>query len=248
MQSALRLVSVTFRAAASSDATMQNLVNYDSSSDEDDASLASASVPQSTARETNTGLPALNGTAGPRAALDGGVEINARPVVGPIMRETATEGSQEAGSEPDELPERDLIRHLTQASHPMTSIPASPTGSPTPAIEAKFKRFLELKSKGLHFNEDLVKKSSFQNPALFDNMMSKIGLDSDAQYATNMPSNVFDPKTLPAHGYKEELLRRQQSIRDSENARKKQASAAGKRTIDFAPANVYETESQRTNS
>ena len=225
---------------------MQQLVEYGSSSEEDDPSPAAANVQQPTTKENYARQPALNGVDGPQVALNRSTEIDARPVVGPMMRETATEGSQEAGSEMrEELSEPDLIRHLTQASRPMTSIPASPTGSPNPAIEAKFQRFLELKSKGLHFNEDLVKKSSYQNPALFENMMSKIGLNSDAQYATNIPSTVFDPKTLPAHAYKEELLRSQQSIRDSETARKKQASAAGKRTIDFAPASASKIQSQR---
>ena len=227
---------------------MQSLVDYGSSSDEENASPSSNSVPPSASRNTNAGQSTLNGAVPLQASRkkDSEISADARPVVGPMMRETATIESEDAGFEvPEGLSERDLIRQLTQASHPMTSIPSSPTGSPNRDIEAKFRHFLELKSKGLHFNEDLMSKSSFHNPALFENMMGKTGLDSDAQYATNMPSTVYDHNTLPTHAYKEELLRSQQSIREGQNARKKQASAAGKRSIEFTPANGSETRVQK---
>ncbi|KAK6376280.1 hypothetical protein LTS17_006875 [Exophiala oligosperma] len=124
---------------------------------------------------------------------------------------------------------------LTFASHPMASLPPSPPGSPDPVLEVKFKKFLDLKTKGMHFNEDLASKSAFRNPGLLATMMVRIGLDEEDQYRTSLPHQVWNPTGFPKSAYKEELLRAQQTLRDQDLAAKKSLSAQGKRTIEFMP-------------
>lgn len=129
--------------------------------------------------------------------------------------------------------ERDAIRYLTQPSHPMTSLPESPAGSPNPSVEAKFKKFLDLKAKGMHFNEDLGRKSTFRNPSLMSTLMDRAGLNDDDQYKTSVPTSTWDPVPVPVYAFKEELLRAQQNLREHELATKKALSSAGKRRIEF---------------
>lgn len=215
---------------------MSALVDYGSSSeDEDGQALARPAREAALTREVVAinGERPTTGTPGEKATGEKGL------LIGPTIPENVhdrADGHTGLEGLSDDMSEQDLIRYVTQASHPMTAIPPSPPGSPNPQLEAKFKRFLELKKKGLHFNEDLAKKSSFRNPALFTTLMDRAGLERDVQYATSLPATVWDADSLPAFAYKEELLKSQTMIRDEETAKKKKQSASGKRTIVFTAA------------
>ena len=217
---------------------MNSLVSYESSSDEEE--LETPRLGQ-VAAPVSGDHPTVNGGS-PQSQAESNVKTtddDSKPMIGPTIPHAISEQEDRGEPDlqlPDDLSEQDLVRFLTQATHPMTELPPSPPGSPNPQIEAKFKRFLELKSKGLHFNEDLAKKTTFRNPAVLTTLMDRAGISGDAQYATSLPKNVWDSESLPPFAYKEELLKNQQAIRDQEAARKKQASAAGKRTIDFTSA------------
>ena len=216
---------------------MTSLVSYESSSDEDEGEKPSP-APRVSERPALNGEP-LRHENRPTVRTADDYDDDSKPMIGPSMSNALLEredGEGDSPQLPDDLSEQDLVRFLTQASHPMIELPPSPPGSPNLQVEAKFKRFLELKSKGLHFNEDLANKATFRNPALLSTLMDRAGMDAAAQYATSLPTSVWDPRSLPSFAYKEELLRSQQAIRDQEGARKKQASAAGKRTIEFASA------------
>ncbi len=231
---------------------MSGLVSYESSSEEEEARQAPA---------TASIEPKLNGiTDAYPARAEAFAKSNDRdrdynaPMVGPSMP-TNLEADEQAVNENEavatdpystNLSEQDLIRHLTQASHPLTALPPSPPGSPDAAIEAKFKKFLELKNKGLHFNEDLANKSSFRNPALLNTLMARAGIDDPTQYASSLPTSVWDPAAIPPQAYKEELARSQQSIRDSDWARKRNEAIAGTRTIDFHSATNSSPSSQHS--
>lgn len=216
---------------------MSGLVGYGSSSDEEDTLdykignvLAEQSVENVTDEQrSSTQADAEN------------ADIENQPVVGPAGPPNLfepTESGRGSPTAPDlqDMSERDAIRFLTQASHPMTSIPSSPPGSPDPAANAKFRRFLELKAKGLHFNEDLARKSSFRNPSLLPTMMARVGIEEADQYNTSLPPDLWNPTGFPAFAYKEELIKNQQMLRDKEQAAKKALSASGKRTIEFSSA------------
>jgi hypothetical protein len=225
-------VALSARCSLSSNPTsffpalnMNILVDYGSSSEDEDIQEQTMST-RTKASETAT----VNGEK---------VDKPSGPLVGPTI---PTDGEIQDGGYasleqlPDDMSEQDLLRHLTQASHPMTALPSSPPGSPDAQAEAKFKHFLELKKKGVHFNQDLANKSSFHNPALFTALMDRAGLERDDQYASALPISVWDPASLPAFAYKEELLKRQMQIRDDEAAKKKKQSTSGKRVIEFAAA------------
>lgn len=225
---------------------MNTLVGYESSSEEDGANIKSAPPATASTEKESRSAPKANGrpptvdsvlaphldeSSATTATVEDG------PMVGPTMP-SQLDNDNDLSPEPSstirqQMSERDAIRYLTQATHPMTSIPPSPPGSPDPALNAKFKRFLDLKAKGVHFNDDLARKSTFCNPGLLATMMSRAGLDGDDQYKTSLPKGIWDPLAFPPSAYKEELLRSQQTIREQESAIKKGLSTSGKRTIEF---------------
>ncbi|RMZ80631.1 hypothetical protein DV738_g2582, partial [Chaetothyriales sp. CBS 135597] len=203
---------------------MNALVSYESSSDEEDIAITPAK-----GNIANTAVPSAEDHA-------------LAPMVGPSLPpdlDSADQGSSAVANDLSVdallagLTEQDLIRHLTQASHPINVLPPSPPGTPDPVVEARFSKFLELKRKGLHFNADLVKKQSFRNPAILKTLVARAGIDDQLSYASSLPTHIWDPAGFGAHAFKEELARSQQSIRERELARKRNESATGSRRIDF---------------
>ena len=233
---------------------MSALVGYESSDDEHDintvetavttTSIVNASKPAQGENNVRDGIsaPAPEPKPSPMAT---GADTGHGPMVGPVMPEaTADETEQDSLLEMREsMSDRDIIHHLTAAPQPMTSLPSSPPGSPNPTMDAKFKRFLDLKAKGVHFNLDLASKSPFRNPSLLSSLMARAGLEEEDQYRTSLPTDIFDPLGLPASGYKEALLERQYELRFIEQTRKKGLSASGKRSIDFRSAGSSENAS-----
>lgn len=214
---------------------MSALVDYGSSEDEDE-DIGVALPSRVTA-------PALNNGEDPLSAHGAQTEdaiLTDAPVLGPGVptnRFDANEMSENAlDTEVQDMSERDRMRYLTQASHPMTSMPPSPPGSPDPAANVRFRRFLQLKAKGTHFNEDLAGKSTFRNPSLLASMMARAGLEESDQYASSLPLVFWDPSGFPEYVYKEQLLKSQQEIREKDEIAKKALAASGKRTIDFTSA------------
>ncbi|KAJ9633545.1 uncharacterized protein PV06_06161 [Exophiala oligosperma] len=226
---------------------MSALVAYESSSDEDEVADQDAGRDQVATTTIAKGHHDQNGDikffvkpsepspdiTAPTASVD-----CVAPMVGPSMpsqMDSEVEQEDPLSELQQSMSERDIVHQLTFASHPMASLPPSPPGSPDPVLEVKFKKFLDLKTKGMHFNEDLASKSAFRNPGLLATMMVRIGLDEEDQYRTSLPHQVWNPTGFPKSAYKEELLRAQQTLRDQDLAAKKSLSAQGKRTIEFMP-------------
>lgn len=128
---------------------------------------------------------------------------------------------------------RALLRDMTLPPVPNLDIPPSPPGSPNPTASQKFAHFLSIKRQGVHFNEKLANSSSLRNPSLLTKLMEHTGIDAQAQYATSLPKELWDPVgILPPWGYKEELLKSQQEIRRKVEEKK----ALGQReAIEFVP-------------
>lgn len=219
---------------------MNSLVGYGSSDEEDKAhAQASTKTPQSAGPAFMNG--SSNGAALGHEHVAEASKIAEDAMVGPGMPSdtsaTATDAyEEEAEQELPSMSERDQLRFLTQPSYPMTSLPPGPTSEADPAVTAKFKRFLELKAKGVHFNEDLAGKSSFKNPTLFASLLERSGLPAESQYVSTLPSDMFSIDILPPWAYKEQLLKSQQALTAELEATRKAQSAAGKRTIEFASA------------
>ena len=223
---------------------MSALVGYESSSDEEEVPIPKAPTTSERNREATHFTVVKprersnNETLAPPSNLASGaspVGADVGPMLGPSMPEhMGSDTEQDPLSElQHSMSERDIIHHLTAAPHPMTSLPPSPPGSPNAALETKFKQFLELKAKGVHFNQDLARKATFRNPSLLPTLMVRIGLEEDEQYRTSLSQEVWDPSAFPPSVYKEGLLRSQQTLREQEAANKKGLSASGKRTIEF---------------
>jgi hypothetical protein len=222
---------------------MSSLVGYESSSDEE---ITDQPTPEpmtsSKVRDALNGGPITTTDlqpseeqvdSAPTASSDEGL---IGPLLGPTAQPNGKIFTEEEAVSPvalSDMLERDAIRHLTQATVPATSLPPSPPGSPDPAANERFRRFLELKAKGVHFNEDLARKTTFRNPSLLSTMLSKVGIDEKAQYNTSLPLAVWDPTDFPDWAYKEGLLKSQQDLQGQSDANKRILSATGKRTIEF---------------
>lgn len=235
---------------------MNGLVGYGSSSeDEEDTSPTAVT----TAAEPALSHPgADNSITVNGSSTDGHLpdvaETSSKPTQGPMVGPSKPAEAETANYEEDEVDEevedsiptseRDMLRYLTQPSHPMTSLPPEPNEDADPAVTARFKRFLELKAKGIHFNEDLAGKTSFKNPALFASLLERTDLPPQAQYSSTLPSDIFHLDLFPDWAYKENLLKSQQAISAELDATKKSQSAAGKRTIEFTSASRSATGSR----
>ncbi|EXJ96420.1 hypothetical protein A1O1_01546 [Capronia coronata CBS 617.96] len=229
---------------------MSALVGYESSDEEDEPVTAQDHPLADTGRATSFNKTTLNGQenhsvhettqkspAPGKPTFESSQSIDG-PIVGPTMPEQVGDDidGESTLQVQQTMSERDAIRFLTQTLNPMTSMPPSPPGSPNQATNARFKRFLDLKAQGVHFNDDLSRKSSFRNPSFLSTMMGRVGLGDTDQYRTSLPRELWDPLSFPPSAYKEELLRSQQTLKEQELASKKSLAASGKRTIEFTSA------------
>ena len=220
---------------------MSLLVGYGSSSDEEDGTSKPTEAADHVPLPPSAELPftsvaaqhAVQNDLFPREQSTNGALGR---VQGPTLGPSEAEQFEEATTPTPlaDMPERDAIRYLTQAPVPAASIPLSAPGSPDPTANAKFKKFVELKTKGVHFNEDLAKKQSFRNPSLLSTMVARAGIEEQAKYNTSLPLDLWNPTEFPDWAYKEGLLKSQKELQGKGEAEKKALSVSGKRVIDFA--------------
>lgn len=97
----------------------------------------------------------------------------------------------------------------------------------------KFEHFMQLKRQGVHFNEKLAGSSALKNPALLQKLMASAGLEESDQYATTLPSDLWDPSAFPEWAYKEELAKSQQQIAAKGKA---DGLRTQRESVDFVPA------------
>ncbi len=158
-------------------------------------------------------------------------------VVGPSLPEAEEEGGE--GMPPrsagDQLATRDssdaaLLRDLTLPTVPNLEIPPSPPGTPPPSLAAlnkKFDNFLDAKRrKGTHFHARLAQSAALKNPGLMDKLLGFVGLgfsssdvdgeggksDPAAQYATALPSELWDPAGFPEWAFRGPLKKSQEAV------------------------------------
>ncbi|KAJ5224142.1 hypothetical protein N7468_008684 [Penicillium chermesinum] len=137
------------------------------------------------------------------------------PVLGPVSMDSQTPSDRSPYST-----SRALVHDLTLPPVPNLDIPPSPPGSPDPAANAKFQHFLSLKHQGVHFNAKLATSSSLKNPSLLRKMMQHSGIEEQAQHETSLPGDLWDTYAFPRWGFKDELLKTQQEIRNKIEARR----------------------------
>jgi hypothetical protein len=179
------------------------------------------------------------------------------PVVGPIQGPAIPaagaemngflEDDEEVGGVPQSpySANRALLRDLTLPSLPNYDIPPSPPGSPVASTNAKFKHFLELKKKGIHFNEKLSKSAAMKNPSLMQKLMDFSDIDEISQYSTTLPKDIWDPTAFPEAAFKEELAKSQKKLLK----RKEEEKLRGQReAVDFVAAAVSTEASSRSST
>ena len=129
--------------------------------------------------------------------------------------------------------QRATIRNLTLPSNPNLDIPPSPPGSPAPGADQKFAHFLQLKQQDVHFNAKLASSSALKNPSLLPKLMEFAGVKDQHQYATTLPTHLWDPEGFPEFAYKEELAKSQKEISKRKEEEKAKATREG---IEFVSA------------
>lgn len=232
---------------------MSGLVGYGSSSEDEKEEVQPnlgtppTALPQDVASTTDEHLKATS-LVGDAALQQAG---NSPVLLGPQPEPAREAITSTYTNEPSESvspyeTEREAILRLTAPTVSANAIPSSPPGSPNPAANARFARFLELKSKGVHFNEDLARKSSFSNPSLFSTMLKRAGLEEQVQYATSLPTDLWNVMEFPDHAYYEHLGKYQEEIRMRNEEAKKTQSAAGKRVLEFVPQSSSAGSSSKT--
>lgn len=139
---------------------------------------------------------------------------------------------------------RSLIHTLTLPTVPNMDIPPSPPSSPSQitsqaALTAKFDKFLELKrKKGIHFNARIADSHALKNPPLMDKLLVFVGvgvefddgsIDGVEQYATTLPSELWDPAAFPEWAYRGPLRKSQERVQKERGREKGE-------TVHFVPA------------
>lgn len=156
-------------------------------------------------------------------------------LVGPAGPPPSTVPENNTFSQPSSpyTSQRATIRNLTLPSNPNLDVPPSPPGSPAPGADQKFAHFLRLKQQGVHFNAKLASSSALKNPSLLPKLMEFAGVKDQHQYATTLPTHLWDPEGFPESAYKEELAKSQKEILKSQEEEKAKATREG---IEFVSA------------
>ncbi|KAF9143648.1 hypothetical protein BGX30_015108 [Mortierella sp. GBA39] len=67
-------------------------------------------------------------------------------------------------------------------------IPPSPESEVNPDVQAKIEQFHKVKTRGIHFNESLMKNKNFRNPRIYQTLVEAAGLN---EIGTNFPKSEF---------------------------------------------------------
>ncbi|KAH9946856.1 HCNGP-domain-containing protein [Amylocystis lapponica] len=151
---------------------------------------------------------------------------------------------QEGTEPPDELSRvRALLQPPPIPGLQDWGIPAEPSTSCDPVIEAKLAEFLALKRDATnpkHFNDSLMSNRSFRNPHLYTKLVEFVDVD---ERTTNFPLDAWDPNDMRDEWYADRIA-------ESQKGRSEQQTAAQgtKRTIDFAPPSGRQGRSGRGRS
>ncbi|KAF2178497.1 hypothetical protein K469DRAFT_754364 [Zopfia rhizophila CBS 207.26] len=166
---------------------------------------------------TSTG-PAIGPALGPSVTSPPPVSLPTDDVATPQSPYTST---------------RSAIQNLTLPTVPNFDIPPSPPGSPPPSSTKKFAQFLELKKKGVHFNQRLESSTALRNPSHLQKLMDFAGIRAEEQYTSTLPKDIAVPAVFPEWAYVEQLTASQKQIT---KAREEHQARVQREAIEFVPA------------
>lgn len=150
-----------------------------------------------------------------------------------------------------ETPREFFARHTDGADQSSTENGVPPTIDMNARVQATVERFHELKRQGIHYNQELMKNRSFNNPHVYTQLVELLDID---ETRSNLPSldagrsetcwrSKFpltpeeliegDPISIEKRQWKEEEIKRERKLRAGHN-----------RTIDFDRAR-YQDDGER---
>ncbi|KAI6249668.1 Meiotically up-regulated protein [Erysiphe necator] len=225
---------------------MVALVSYSSSDEEDEPSDKSLATNTRISSSKHKGKAASISGDTPPKPLSGRSPkpvttcepgVLSAAIQGPQLPDFGTEYALSEDSDFEMLSpyskNRVILRNLTMSKQPNFEIPPSPKGSPSNSTEAKFNQFLELKKKGVHFNQKLARSTAIKNPSLMQSLMDFAEIDHSGQYVTTLPKSLWDPGAFPSHAFVEELNKSQQKIL---NLRENSKAIGQRESVDFVSA------------
>ncbi|KKA29759.1 hypothetical protein TD95_004767 [Thielaviopsis punctulata] len=209
------------------------LVQYDSSSDDDDVEAPAVTVKSSTEEAENAEQIS---EPVPAPAADYGLMMG--PMMPPqdedfSLPEPEDELQEDSQSEKD-VPYEDyrlMLRELTYPTVPKLDFAPSPPGSPDPQAATKVTNMMRMKRNNVHFNLKLEESTAFQNPSITNRLLDFAAVTGDDQYATVLPTALWDPTNFPSSARISKLY---------ELARQK-PRAAGKTPTFVPPASLSKT-------
>jgi hypothetical protein len=230
-------------------------INYESSDEEVEtvgatqAEVSCLLAPKRASIATNNELadaPVASAPTPLRPTLQEDARPNSGSVDGPAQGPTVAPSPAEDGADGEAAPgspyssNRAVVQNLTLPSVPNFDIPPSPPGSPPQTATKKFAQFLDLKKKGVHFNQRLEGSSVLRDPGHLQRLMDFAGIGEEEQSATTLSEDVAVPTVFPEWAYAEQLRASQRQIlKTKEQAR----SAAPREAIDFVSATKSGTSS-----
>lgn len=120
--------------------------------------------------------------------------------------------------------ERQQVRLLTMPPVANFNIPPSPgpgDDADLAVSRKKIAKFVELKHKGVHYNEKLVSSSAFKNPAMTDKLLAFAGIQGLDQYRSSLPEGTGVDVDYWASLRVEEVVSRIEARREADAARPK---------------------------
>ncbi len=187
------------------------------------------------------------------------------PLSGPALGPDAAEAEgYNHLPEPEELdytvsiPER--RQNVTELPFMNRNIVPPPEGAPADREAFFLEKLAQKRDRGLHFHPYLVDSKAFRNPAWLQLQTQLSGINFEDQYATSLPTSVYDHRPFPGYieKWRKEMLdentRRQEATTakvaqamppaDNQEAARKQEEAIG-RPRQFVAADITQGENKR---
>ncbi|KAL5625342.1 hypothetical protein BROUX41_005402 [Berkeleyomyces rouxiae] len=183
---------------------MAGLVQYDSSSEEEEVLAPPVSVEAKSQNDAPVALgPQM---VGPVMSLQ---DASAFSLPEPEDEDEGGDGQETKTVDTSNLSYaeyRSLLRELTYPTVPKMDFAPSPPGSPAPQVTSKVNNIIRLKKNDVHFNIKMEQSTAFHNPAISQKLMAFAEIDEQhGQYASVLPKSLWDATKFPGWAHVTQL-------------------------------------------
>jgi len=119
-------------------------------------------------------------------------------------------------------------RRATETPRSDAYLPPEPPGVCDPRIQAKIKKFHDMKAAGTSINDNLRNSKAFKNPDILEKLVCYCNI---IEIASNYPTQLFDPFSYREEDFYDSIAAEQRRIEE-----KREAERMGRTHIDFTPA------------